>query len=179
MTPALPKLGLGWREVVLSLASSFLLATGALIGRTSDLPQTAEAYYSLAPAVRWFRTGAAGLDIAVLVTTLAGILMPRFSRSAVNILLTLALIGLLACWSELLWARQYAHSHVFLLRELPFRPLANYGLGGAIVFSTYVALKIPSGRLPAWQTFLVQASIAVSCAAFQSLVWAAVGASTR
>ncbi|MBS1713326.1 MAG: hypothetical protein JST30_03215 [Armatimonadetes bacterium] len=175
MTPALPKLGLGWREVALSLASSFLLATGALIGRTSDLAQTAEAYYSLVPAVRWFRTGAAALDVAVLVTTLTGILLPRVARGTVSILLFLCLTGIVACWSELLWARQFAHSHVFLLRELPFKPLANFGLGGAVVFATYVALKIPSGKLPPWQTFLVQTCIAVSSAAFQFLVWAAVG----
>lgn len=172
MTPEKPFYkGPGAREWIFSFACSVLLATDAFIGRSAVLPHSSEGYYTkLGPAAA-FHTIAVVVDAAVLLGALLWIVFPVLARPVKIGLFVLSLIGLSLFWFEIVFAVRHGSGPVFVLRELPFRPLANFGLLGAQVFATYLTFLIPSGRLPALQAVLVKAALAGCVFAYQSLVW--------
>ncbi|MBS1723033.1 MAG: hypothetical protein JSS66_08785 [Armatimonadetes bacterium] len=166
-----PRLSIGARNLLFSFACTVLVATEVAVSRAAVLPQTAEAYYFSSGRATVYHGLAIAVDLAVLVLTLAWITLPALGKWLRPSLIVLALAGLFLCWSELAWAAHPASHRVFLLRELPFRPLANYGLGGALVFGSYLVFSLPSGRLSTLQQTMVKTGLAVCLLSLQLIAW--------
>lgn len=164
------RLNIGAREVLFSLAGTVLLATDVFVGRKSDMPQTAEAYFSAEPRAHVSQTAAVSIDISFVLTCLLWILFPKFAKTARVVLLALAVAGIVVGWSTIVWAAGL-QSPVYVLRELPFRPLANYGMVGTVVFGAYLAYCLPTGRMSRWSAFVIRTLLAACQALFQWVVW--------
>ncbi len=172
MIRELPKrLGPTWVEIIFSLGCSLLIASDVFVGRASILPQSAEMYYGSYPQARAFHSAGVGLDILFLVSTLAWILFPATEKVVRIVLVSVAALGLVLCWSELNWALRLNTGGVFELRDLPIRPLSNAGLLGAEFFGTYLVFRIPSGKLEGWQSVLVRLGLSVCLVTFQTMMW--------
>lgn len=163
--------GPGAREWVFSLACSGLLATDAFIGRSAVIPHSSEGYYVALPFAGTCHASAVVVDIVVLLLILVWIVLPALAPFVRKGLVVASIAGLAVFWIELVFALQHGSGPVYILRELPFRPMANFGLLGAQVFATYLTFRIPSGRVPAFQAFLVKLALAGCTFSFQALLW--------
>ena len=141
------------------------------------LPAPGNVSECVAEKVKELTTGAAPIaqdiatNIAFLVLTLFWIVFPVTGKGVKVALLFAAFIGLALCWAEIIWAANLRTGPIFSLRDLPFRPVGNSGLIGAQVFASYMLLKLPSGKIPAWSAVLLKLGLALCFWFLQFLVW--------
>lgn len=157
-------------EWLVSLAASALLA-GQL--RTLLAPheaQSALSYYVQEPGVRVLHVAGAGIDAALVFSTLALIWLPERSRAIRRAMAGLAVLGIGLVWWELVRAATPNPVAVYRLSELPFRPTNNSGILGAQAFFMYLLAKCPSSSLGRWSIW-VKALLVGAFWLLQLAVW--------
>lgn len=118
-----------------------------------------------------FQTLGVTIDAVVLLATLAWIIYPGLAKRVKTTLVAISLLGVVLFWCESFYAVKHGSGPVFVLRELPFRPLANFGLLGAQVYASYLMFSLPSGKLPVVHAVLIKSALAACLFAYQALVW--------
>lgn len=162
--------GPGWQEWALSFVCTLLVGYGAFVGREMADPQAAERYYSQLPGVQAFQIGGLAVSLGVLVSTLAWIVLRR-SAWLMGVVRVLAVAGILLAWGEIVRASNSQPDPVFVLNQLPFRPVNNMGVVGAQAFASYLILRGPSGSGSPWAWLLAKAGLSVCVWMFQLVVW--------
>ena len=110
------------------------------------------------------------IDVSLLALELVWI-TTRFKRFAGRTMVAVAAVGFLLCWWEIVFALRAEAGAVYVLTDLPFRPVNNLGMFGAQVFGSYLILKTPSGGLKPMAGVAVKVGLAVCLWVFQSVVW--------
>jgi hypothetical protein len=88
-----------------------------------------------------------------------------------TLLAVVAVVGIALCWGELFYALRLQQGAVYVLQDLPFRPVNNGGVIGAQAFGTYLILRSPSERLKGWRFWLVSVALSVALWFFQVVLW--------
>ncbi len=163
--------GPGLIEWVTSFACAGLVAADIFIARGTDIINSAESIYNRLPFPQLTHVLGLGIDFAFLLVCLFWIFFPAVKGRARIALMVLSIIGIFLFWVEAIFALQKGHGPVYVLRELPFRPLTNFGLIGSQVFVTYLTFLFPSGKMPQSMSLLVKLALAISFFFAQNLVW--------
>ncbi len=162
--------GPGWQDWLFAFVCTLLIGYEVFVARGAEQQQSALSYYVEVPGVRLLQTAGLTVTSAVVGLTLLWILFGR--RTVVErALVGLALTGIALCWIEAVRALATQPNPVFVLSELPFRPVNNMGLVGSQVFATYLLLKAPDSRMSPGRSLAVKAGLAVCVWLVQWLVW--------
>jgi hypothetical protein len=135
-----------------------------------DRLQSAVSYYFDSPWVPQIHTLALVVDGLLIGLALLWLVTPLKRLGQVGMPIVAA-AGLVLCWAEVLYAQRLQEGAVYVLLQMPFRPVNNVGVIGAQVFGTYLILRSPSGRLVGWRAWLVKAGLALGFWFFQAAVW--------
>lgn len=139
-----------------------------------DTPQTAESYYSREPGVTALQGGGMVVCGLIVLLTLAWLITQKKESPLVGGLLGCCALGIIVVWTELLRAPRTQEDHVYILTQLPYRPIGLMGLAGAQVFASYILFKLPAGHLKPIPAFLLRAGFCVCAWFLQSSAWQAV-----
>lgn len=160
----------GVPEWLFGLACTFLVAAETQSQGERQRPQSAASYYFDAPIVgqlHWAGMVLCGLVVLAVLVWLA----TPLKKQARFALVCLAIAGFLLAWGEVFYALQAQEGSIYILSDLPFRPVNNLGVIGAQVFGTYLILKSPAGRLVGWKAWAVRVGLAIGLWYFQFFVW--------
>ena len=166
--------GPGAADWIVAFASTILIALEIQTQEALGLLQSGTSYYFDSPWVPQIHRLAIGLDGLVFFFAALWLASP-WKRLAERAMTVVAVLGLLLCWVEIVYATKLATGAVFILPQLPFRPVNNVGMVGAQVFGTYLLFKAPVVRLAGWRALLVKLVLAVAFWFFQSILWQIVG----
>ncbi|MCW5936831.1 MAG: hypothetical protein KIT11_05955 [Fimbriimonadaceae bacterium] len=164
------KRGPGWQEWLLSLSCTLLIGYEQLVRREMETPQTAERYYSLEAGVTTLHFLGQAVALACTAATLLWIILAN-KRVFQTTIFALAGIGIILCWIEVLRAIGTQPNSVYILTELPYRPLNNMGIVGAQVFGTYLILRGRDLPGPVWRSLLTKMGLAACLFLFQLIAW--------
>lgn len=162
--------GPGAVDWIAGLACSGLVASEIQLGKTREMVQSATAYYFDSPWIPQLHTLALTVDVSMLALVMLWLVSP-LKRACQVAMSTVALIGLVLAWGEVLYAVRLQEGAVFVLQNLPFQPVNNFGVAGAQVFASYLIFKLPSGRLTGWRSVLVKLGLCFAFWMFQFMVW--------
>ena len=160
----------GLAEWLVAFASTALIAV-EVQGR-GDLMrlQSSSAYYFDSPWVKQIHLGALVID-GLMIGLVAIWFLSRLRGWPLRLLPIVAGLGFLLCWGELLYALRLQEGAIYVLMDLPFRPVNNGGVIGAQVFGTYLILRIPNEKLKGWRVWLVGAGLSLALWFFQVVLW--------
>ena len=162
--------GPGVVDWIAGLGCSVLIAGEVQMKGAREMLQSAAAYYFDSPWVPQIHALALTVDAAMIALVMLWLVSP-FKRASQIAMTVVAAIGLLLCWAEIVYAVRIQAGAVFVLQQLPFQPVNNFGVGGAQVFASYLIFKFPSGRLAGWRSALVKVGLCVAFWMFQFMVW--------
>lgn len=139
-----------WQNWLFAFAVSILIALEIRYFMSSAVAQSATSYYWKEPNVKTYHYLALLLDFLIIVWTTAWIFWPKLKKVGEM------LIGFFAAGAYVLICIELIHAikpfdRFYLLTELPFRPINNFGLWGLFIFSSYFILKLELRKLkPVW-----------------------------
>jgi hypothetical protein len=163
--------GPGGREWAFSFAVTALTANSLMASVNMQELLSAERFYSAVPWVGTIHTAAYVVNVAILALVALWVFLSKRQVSFGWVIMALSVIGAILCWAEIGVALRTQPNPVFVLRELPFRPINNLGLAGAQVFLTYLVFKIPDGGMRTWPALVVKASLALCLWLLQLAIW--------
>lgn len=162
--------GPGWQDWLVSAGGTFLIAAEFRTQGARDTLQSAASYYFEQGGVQLMHSAALAIDGSLLVLAVVWI-TTRHKAAAQRAMVVIAAAGFALCWWEIIFALQSQADAVYVLTDLPFRPVNNLGVIGAQIFGSYLILKTPSGRLKPVPAVAVKVGLAVCLWLFQSVVW--------
>ena len=165
--------GPGAADWLVAMCSTLLIAMEIQTQGARQLLQSAAVYYFDEPWIVQIHAAAIALDCAI-VALCAAWFVTRFKKVTEAGMVALACVGLALCWAELVYALRLQEGAVYVLRDLPVRPVNNVGVVGAQVFGSYLLLKSPIVRLSGWREWLVKGGLAAAFWFFQAIVWQAI-----
>ncbi|MBX3111312.1 MAG: hypothetical protein KF857_04820 [Fimbriimonadaceae bacterium] len=133
--------GPGGKDWLFALTVTVLLGTDLAYLKNLEGFQTAVRYYSQVGGVAQTHALGFAVDVAVILTMVVWFLRPYRRFWPETVLGALAIVGLLNCWAEVVVALSARHGAVYRLDDIPFRPMNNWGLFGAFVFTFYIVAK--------------------------------------
>lgn len=163
--------GPGWREWVFSFAVTILTGNSLLASSNMDELLSAERFYRQVRWVSELHTAAYVVNIAIVALIALWIFMARRRVSFLWVIMALAAVGAVLCWIEIGIALGTQPNPIFVLRELPFRPINNLGLVGSQIFLMYLIFKIPQGGMKTWPALVVNLALSLCLWLLQLAVW--------
>lgn len=163
--------GPGWREWLFSFAVTALTGNSIMASVNMTELLSAERFYAREPGIGFLHTAAYAVNILILALIALWVFLSRRQVSFGWVIMALAAAGAGLCWIEVGLALKTQPNPIYVLRELPFRPINNLGLGGAQVFLTYLVFKIPEGGLRMWPALVIKAALALCVWLLQLAVW--------
>lgn len=161
----------GLAEWLLSLAAMGLVAHQMLVLLTPHASQTAIRYYLRTPGTAAWHGLAALVDALVPVMVLWWLLRGRQAARVGLGLLLVSLAAILIGWIELVRLSQPSPRSIYVLTDLPFRPVVNAGVLGAQAYLTYLIAKTPNAFPVAWASWLVKGLLAAAAFFAQMAIW--------
>ena len=162
--------GPGWHDWLVSVSATFLIAAEIRTQAARDVMQSSASYYFRNEGVQFMHNLALLIDGSLLVLAVVWV-VSRYKTFAQRTMVAVAAAGFVLCWWEILSALRSQAGAVYVLTDLPFRPVNNLGIFGAQVFGSYLILKTPSGRMKPVPAVAVKVGLAVCLWVFQSVVW--------
>ncbi|MCU0315231.1 MAG: hypothetical protein MUC92_01420 [Fimbriimonadaceae bacterium] len=166
-----PYSGPKWPEWVLSLAVCFLIASLLQTRRQSEYGQTAQRYYFETPGIPILHTIALTLNLILLVSIFLWVVKPVFERFISPLVSFLAFGGILLAWYEVIRATATQPNPIYILQELPYRPVNNLGILGASIFCGYLLFRMPYGFVEVWRSNLIRIGLAVGLFLCQTIAY--------
>lgn len=139
--------GPGWPEWLLGLAATALGATQISHLLASVPLQSAESYYLKRGGVVPLHIGSAIVDLLAVFAVAGWIFAWKRSRLWSLMLSAVCFVGTVLVWLELYLATGREVFQVYILPDLPFRPVGNMGLLGATVYLGYLTMRMPTGSM--------------------------------
>ena len=162
--------GPGWQDWLASVGATLLIAAEIRTQAARDTLQSSASYYFQTEGVQLMHSAALLIDGSLLALAVVWV-ATRYKTFAERTMVAAAAAGFVLCWWEIVFAFRAQAGAVYVLTDLPFRPVNNLGIVGAQVFGSYLILKTPSGRLKPAAAVAVKVGLAVCLWVFQSVVW--------
>ena len=156
-------------EWILAFACTVLLGSNLQNRLGTEGVQTADRYYFLSPQVQVLQVAGCLVDVAVILGCVAWLVWPKRARIWEMVLLVVVALGAPIAWLELVHALSTQPNGVYVLGELPYRPINNVGIVGSTVFLLYVVAAQRFGRTLRADV-MVKAGIGIAVALLQ--LWA-------
>ena len=162
--------GPGWQDWLASVSASLLIAAEIRTQGARDALQSSASYYFQTDGVQLMHSAALVIDGSLLALAVVWV-ATRYKTFAERTMVAAAVAGFVLCWWEIVFAYRAQAGAVYVLIDLPFRPVNNLGMIGAQIFGSYLILKTPSGRMKPVPAVVVKVGLAVCLWVFQSVVW--------
>lgn len=158
-------------EWVLALALTILVGQEVQTLRSAGTPQSAVRYYFENAWVNPMHVGAVALDVLLILIVASWIFWPRFKEKFEIACAIGVSLGFCLAWVEIVRAVATQPNGLYILRELPIRPVNNLGLIGSQVFLTYMVFKIPTGKVGGLPGFALRVGIACVAWMIQTMAY--------
>lgn len=135
-------------EWLLALGSTLMLAGNFQVQLRSEGVQTATRYYFANAGVGSLHALGNAMAVLILVSVLAWLIWPQHKLIAQYGIALACVVDIPAIWLEIVMALKTQPGNVFLLLDLPYRPIHNFGLAGATGMLLYLISQLQIGKTP-------------------------------
>lgn len=163
--------GPGLIEWLISAACTLMIGSSMRSLGEMSLPMTAASYYSKAPGMALLQYTNLAISGLFIFMTLAWIVTKKDKFPLNWLMMALCGLGFGLIWMELVMALVKDGRQVYVLTDLPYKPIAGGGIMGAQIFLTYLIFKLPDGQLKKWQSVALKLALSLGAWLLQTGVW--------